>query len=141
MQKSPLRPFGASSDDTITLINGQTIPVIYVSFVPATYQFFYTMGGKKVDVTNQMTQAQKKLFPQFDVTENNYRIYNQKAFGVNSGASLDTSLSKAFVNELAKDLDKKLDTGVSGFSKTLGLVIGGYIVFLIITNLPKSKKK
>jgi len=138
MQKSPLYPFGASSDDTITLMNGQTIPLIYVSFIPLTYQFVYNKAGTKIDVTNQMTQAQKRLFPEFDVVESNYRIYNQKRFGVNTGAKLETSVSKLFVENVAADLDKKTNLGISSFSSTLALVVGGFIIYKLLQNSSKS---
>lgn len=139
MQKIPLQPFGASSDDTITLLDGQVIPLIYVSFIPSTYKFMYTKGGSALDVTNLMTQAQKKLFPEFDVTENNYRIYNQKAFGINSPARLETSTAKMFVQNVADDLDKKTNLGVSSFASMAGLVAAGYIVFLIASNTNKKR--
>lgn len=142
MLRSPINAFGASTSDTITLLSGQTVPLIYVKFIPSTYQFIYQPpGGNATDVTYKMTATQKQLFPGFDQTEWNYRLYNINHGQGNTPAKLETSVSKLFMQNVAEDLAKKTDLGVSSFSRTLGFVIGGLVVYLVVTNLPKKKKK
>jgi hypothetical protein len=133
MLKSPIQSFSAAADETITLLNGQKVPLIYVSFVPSTYQFFYTQGGQKIDVTYQMTQKQKLLFPNFDPTEWNERLYHMKATGENKYAPLETSTAKLFKQNVVADIKQKTTLGVGSLGATLGLVLGGYIVFKMVT--------
>jgi len=141
MLKVPLNPFDSFADaaeDTITLIDGQTIPLAYVSFVPSTYQFIYNQGGKKVDVTYSMKEAQKVLFAGFDPVEWNYRLYNMKTGAGNTGAKLETDTGKLFVQNVAKDLEQKTNLGVSSLASTLGLVVGAYIVYQLFVHSKNS---
>lgn len=142
MLKHPYNTFGATPDETITLLDGRTIPMIYVSFIPSTYQFIYNYQNQKLDVTSLMTQAQKLRFPGFDQTEWNNRLYLKKkaAEGNPQPARLETSVSRLFTQNVAADLEKKTNLGIGSLGATLGLVIGGYLVYQLIINSPKSKR-
>ena len=134
MQKqTPAVFFDASPDDTITLLNGNTIPVIYVSFVPATYQFIYTYGGNQLDVTYLMTAKQKQLFPGYSQTEWNSRLASIKRSGANRNEDLETNVWTIFKDNVVEDVKAKTTLGVGSLGATLGLVLGGYIIFHLIT--------
>ena len=135
MQKStPDIFFDASPDDTITLLNGNTIPLIYVTFVPATYQFIYTYGGNQLDVTYLMTAKQKQLFPGYIQEEWNARLSNIRSTGVNAPNRLETSTWSLFKDNVVQDVKAKTTLGVGSLGATLGLVLGGYIIFKFLAN-------
>lgn len=134
MQRSPLNTFAASTDETLTLLDGREIPIIYVTFVPSTYHFYYGQSGSMLlDVTNLMTRDQKRQFAGFDDATDNIRLSNINRTGQDAITKpLETSTSKLFVQNVSDDLAKKTDLGVKTLATTLGIVIGGYLIFQLL---------
>jgi hypothetical protein len=131
MQKTSIRGFAADSDSSITLLSGLTVPLIYVTFDPSTYHFYYlSKGVPKIDVTNDMTREQKQLFAGFDPAQDNIRMSNIGRTGQDRiTAPLNTNTAGLFVDNVAKDIAQKTELGVS----TIGIGIGvGIVAYLIL---------
>lgn len=147
-----IRPFSAdpNAPTSVTLLDNSTIPYSSITYDTNSGRFSYTPsgGGDAVDVTFNMTRADKATFPGFDVVKDNnllsYYVGGHTTYGANNvpipdpGAPLPTSTAGIFEQNLKNDVTLGQGSITKQILQYAAYAVVGYVIFNLI--LSQSRK-
>jgi len=125
--QTPIGNGTAGANNTVTLLDGTVIPLIYVTIVPATQRFYYN----SVDVTNLIPRSVKLTFPGFDLVKDNLRLSNERRNAGGTGASTSSNLTELNTNT-GQIFVQNVEDQLTGYFDSAKSVVKGVVITDVI---------